>query len=106
VDDGLGPAWANSSQNPILGKTLTKKGLVEWIKVQSPEFKLQHLKKKKKKKLLLPGSCYTFKSSLRFHIPKGSSFVLLKTCTDLPTSTQIKRIFYFLFLRFMYYFSE
>jgi hypothetical protein len=27
------PAWANNSQDPILEKTLHKKGLVDWLKV-------------------------------------------------------------------------
>jgi hypothetical protein len=31
-DRGLKPAWANSSRDPILKKTITKKGLVEWLK--------------------------------------------------------------------------
>jgi hypothetical protein len=35
-------------QDPILKKTLHKKGLVEWLKV-SPKFKPQYLKKKKRK---------------------------------------------------------
>jgi hypothetical protein len=29
----LKPAWANSSQEPILKKPITKIGLVEWLKV-------------------------------------------------------------------------
>jgi hypothetical protein len=34
-DHGSKPAWANSSQDPILKKTITKKeGLVEWLKVK------------------------------------------------------------------------
>jgi hypothetical protein len=32
-DCGSKPAWANSWQDPILKKTLHKKGLVEWLKV-------------------------------------------------------------------------
>jgi hypothetical protein len=31
-DHGLKPAWANSSQDAISKKSITKKGLVEWIK--------------------------------------------------------------------------
>jgi hypothetical protein len=35
-DLGLKPAWANSSQDPILKKKKNhKKGLVEWFKVQA-----------------------------------------------------------------------
>jgi hypothetical protein len=30
-DGGLKPAWANSSQDPILKKTYHEKGLVEWL---------------------------------------------------------------------------
>jgi hypothetical protein len=30
----LKPAWANSSSDPILKKTLHKKGLVEWFKMK------------------------------------------------------------------------
>jgi hypothetical protein len=32
-DRGSKPAQANSSQDPNLKKTITKKGLVEWLKV-------------------------------------------------------------------------
>jgi hypothetical protein len=32
-DHGSKPAQANSSQDPILKKPITKKGLVEWLKV-------------------------------------------------------------------------
>jgi hypothetical protein len=33
-DQGLKPAWANSSRDPISGKkNTTKKGLVEWFKM-------------------------------------------------------------------------
>jgi hypothetical protein len=32
-DLGLKPGWANSSQDPISEKPITKKGLVEWLKV-------------------------------------------------------------------------
>jgi hypothetical protein len=32
-DHGLKPAWANSSQDPISKKPITKKGLVEYVKV-------------------------------------------------------------------------
>jgi hypothetical protein len=32
-DHGSKPAWANSSQYPILKKPLTKKGLVDWLKM-------------------------------------------------------------------------
>jgi hypothetical protein len=32
-DHNLKPVWANSSQDPILKKTITKKVLVEWLKV-------------------------------------------------------------------------
>jgi hypothetical protein len=34
-DQGLKTAQANSSRDPILKKTITKKGLVEWLKVQA-----------------------------------------------------------------------
>jgi hypothetical protein len=35
-DHGLKPAWANSSQDPILKKKkIRKKGLVEWLKVKA-----------------------------------------------------------------------
>jgi hypothetical protein len=32
-DSDLKPAWANSSRDPILKKSFTKKELVEWLKV-------------------------------------------------------------------------
>jgi hypothetical protein len=32
-NSSLKPTWAKSSQGPILKKTITKKGLVEWLKV-------------------------------------------------------------------------
>jgi hypothetical protein len=32
-DHGSKPAWANSSQDPVSKKPITKKGLVEWLKV-------------------------------------------------------------------------
>jgi hypothetical protein len=32
-DHGLKPAQANSSKDPIMKKLITKKGLVEWLKV-------------------------------------------------------------------------
>jgi hypothetical protein len=34
-DDGLMPAGANSSQDPISKTPITKKGLVEWLKVKA-----------------------------------------------------------------------
>jgi hypothetical protein len=37
---------ANSSQDPILKKNPSKKGLVEWLKVLGLEFKPQYCKKK------------------------------------------------------------
>jgi hypothetical protein len=33
-DYGSKSAWANSSQDPILKKPITKKGLVKWLKVR------------------------------------------------------------------------
>jgi hypothetical protein len=33
-DHSSNPAWANSSQDPISKKLITKKGLVEWLKVK------------------------------------------------------------------------
>jgi hypothetical protein len=45
-DCGLKPAPANSSQNPISKKPITKTGLVAQGK--GPDFKPQYLKKKKK----------------------------------------------------------
>jgi hypothetical protein len=44
------PAQANSSQDPILKKTFTKIGLVEWFKVKPRVQALVPQKKKKKKK--------------------------------------------------------
>jgi hypothetical protein len=44
------PAWANSSQDPIL-KNPTQKGLVEWIKMKVLSSSPSTAKKKKKKKL-------------------------------------------------------
>jgi hypothetical protein len=32
-DLGSKPVWANSLPDPILKKSITKKGLVEWLKV-------------------------------------------------------------------------
>jgi hypothetical protein len=34
-DYGSKPAWATRSQDPILKKPITKKGLMEWLKVQA-----------------------------------------------------------------------
>jgi hypothetical protein len=34
-DHGLKSAWANSLQDPILKTPITKKGLVDWLEVQS-----------------------------------------------------------------------
>jgi hypothetical protein len=43
----LKPAQANSSQDPILKKPITKKGLVEWLKVKT--LSSNHSLPKKKK---------------------------------------------------------
>jgi hypothetical protein len=48
-DSTLKPAWANSSQDPILKIPKTKKGLVEWFKVYGLEFQPQFLTKNKQK---------------------------------------------------------
>jgi hypothetical protein len=32
-DHGFKPTWVNSSGDPIEKKTITEKGLVEWLKV-------------------------------------------------------------------------
>jgi hypothetical protein len=32
-DHDLKPAWANSSQDPISKKPITKNGLIEWLKM-------------------------------------------------------------------------
>jgi hypothetical protein len=34
-DSSLKSDWANSSQDPILKKPITKKGLVEWLKMKA-----------------------------------------------------------------------
>jgi hypothetical protein len=47
---GSKPAWANSSQDPILEKTFHKKGLVEWLKVRVLSLSPSITKKKKKKR--------------------------------------------------------
>jgi hypothetical protein len=47
-DHGLKPAWANSSQDPILKKKkIRKKGLVEWLKVKALSSNPITAKKKK-----------------------------------------------------------
>jgi hypothetical protein len=45
-DHASKPAWANRLQNPILKTPITKKRLVEWLKVKD----LSVLQKKKKRK--------------------------------------------------------
>jgi hypothetical protein len=40
-DHSSKPAWANSSWDPILKKPITKKGLVEWLKVKTLSAVLQ-----------------------------------------------------------------
>jgi hypothetical protein len=49
-DRGSKPAWANGLQDPISKKTITKKGLMEWLKVQALSSNPSTTKKKKKKK--------------------------------------------------------
>jgi hypothetical protein len=46
-DRGSKPAKANDSQDPILKKPITKKGLVEWLKVKT--LSSNHSLPKKKK---------------------------------------------------------
>jgi hypothetical protein len=48
-DHSSKPAWANSLQDPILKKTLHKKGLGRVAQGVGLRFKLQYWKKKKKK---------------------------------------------------------
>jgi hypothetical protein len=57
-DQGSKPAWGNSSNDPISKKPITKKGLVEWLKVKALSSNLSTAKKKKKKMLrsCWPGS--------------------------------------------------
>jgi hypothetical protein len=45
-DGGLKPTWANSSWNPI-SKNPSKKGLVEWLKVEALNSSPSAAKKKK-----------------------------------------------------------
>jgi ribosomal protein S19E (S16A) len=52
-DRGSKPAWASSSPDPILKKTLQKKkkkGLVEWLKVKALSSSPRTAKRKRKKK--------------------------------------------------------
>jgi hypothetical protein len=34
-DQGLNPTWANTSRDPILKNSITKTGLMEWLKVKA-----------------------------------------------------------------------
>jgi hypothetical protein len=47
-DQGLKPAWANSSRDPISKKPITKIGLVEWLKMKALSSNPSTTKKKKK----------------------------------------------------------
>jgi hypothetical protein len=47
-DHGLKPVQANSSQDPILKNTITKIGLVEWLKAKALISNPRTAKKKKK----------------------------------------------------------
>jgi hypothetical protein len=49
-DHSSKPAQGNSSRHPILKKPITKKGLVEWLKVQALSSNPRTTKKKKKKR--------------------------------------------------------
>jgi hypothetical protein len=49
-DCGSKPAWTNSSQDPISKKSFTKRGLVEWLKVEALSSSTSTAKKKEKKK--------------------------------------------------------
>jgi hypothetical protein len=44
------PVWANSSQDPISKRPITKKRLVEWLKVEALSSSPSTAKKKKKRK--------------------------------------------------------
>jgi hypothetical protein len=44
-DCNLKPVWANSSQDTILEKPFTRKGLVEWLKVKALSSRLRTTKK-------------------------------------------------------------
>jgi hypothetical protein len=48
-NSGLMPVQANILQDPILKKPITRKGLVEWLKVQTLSSSPNTAKKKKKK---------------------------------------------------------
>jgi hypothetical protein len=48
-DHSSKPAWANSSQDPISKKPITKTGLVEWLKGKALSSSPNTAKKKKKK---------------------------------------------------------
>jgi hypothetical protein len=50
-DRGLKPAWANSLPDPISKKTITKIGLVVWLKVKALCSNPRTTKKKKKKSI-------------------------------------------------------
>jgi hypothetical protein len=48
-DHSSKPAWANSSQDPILKNTHHEKGLVAWLKVKALSLSPTMAKRKKKK---------------------------------------------------------
>jgi hypothetical protein len=47
-DQGLKPAWANSSERPYLKKSFTKIGLVEWLEARALSSRPSTEKKKKR----------------------------------------------------------
>jgi hypothetical protein len=49
-DHGLRPAQRNSLREPISKNPITKKGLMEWLKVEALSSNPQYSKKKKKRK--------------------------------------------------------
>jgi hypothetical protein len=51
-DHGSKPAWANSSSDPISKKPITKKGVVEWLKVQALSSSPSTTQKKKKGRMI------------------------------------------------------
>jgi hypothetical protein len=48
------PTWTNSLQDPISKKPITKRGLVEWLKVEALSSNPSATKKKKKKQACTP----------------------------------------------------
>jgi hypothetical protein len=63
-DCGSKPAWENSSQDPIWKKPITKKGLVEWLKVYAPSTGKKKTKQKKPQKKPPRGGSWLFSGGI------------------------------------------